>query len=142
MFLVKWILVLVMSFFIYGCSMFSASTDLKLNMRLAPDTNSNKVLSIIIVPMNKATFLKTSYKEALNYVGKNGTNFISLTPDDFKEGSYSFETDISAQTGMGIFVFFTNMSPESQWKQYIDNAQGRDYTFYLTKNSLNFSDED
>ena len=47
MFLVKWILVLVMSFFIYGCSMFSASTDLKLNMRLAPDTNSNKVLSIM-----------------------------------------------------------------------------------------------
>tara|TARA_R110002167_G_scaffold148200_3_gene341122 strand:+ start:108 stop:611 length:504 start_codon:yes stop_codon:yes gene_type:complete len=127
-----------------GCAMFKTSPTLKLNMNLSPMTNQGGTLTVIAVPMTKSMFIDTNYKEAMQYVGQKQTFFMSLTEKDYKEGERKVEVPIAArQTGVGIFAFFKSLKGSSQWKEYVANAYGQEYTFYLDQNSITrFSQED
>tara|TARA_R110002167_G_scaffold180142_1_gene380308 strand:- start:1110 stop:1493 length:384 start_codon:yes stop_codon:yes gene_type:complete len=118
--------------------MFWTSPTLTINLDLTSDTNGGDTLTILLVPMSRSTFLKTGYQGAMHYVGETQTHMETLTTEQFDEGDYSFTIPVKeGQEGVAIFVLFTQPNAETQWKQYIPDAYGKEYYFNVADHTIN-----
>ncbi|WP_192484572.1 MULTISPECIES: hypothetical protein [Cysteiniphilum] len=123
-----------------GCAMFSTSPTLTLKMHLDNNSNNSQILTVLAAPMSEQSFINTDYEKALSLVGKSSSHTVTLTPDNFADGDYLYKVPVNKHQGMGVFVFYTNVVSNTQWKQYIPEAYGKKYEVTIGKDSLsNFS---